>query len=76
MTRPQTLRLLSMVLAALVLSSGCTQVPVSQQRLVSKPNMIFDETSVFAFSSRLSPQSEPGSASSGGAQGSGCTACK
>ena len=60
----------------LLLSAVCTTVPLQQQRLVSKPNMVFSESSVFDYTNRLLPQTEPGSAGFCGVQGSGCTSCK
>lgn len=65
--------MLAMPILAMV---SCVAVPASQQQRLSKANMVFDDTNAFAMSTRLLPQSEPGSASSGGAQGGGCTACK
>lgn len=66
--------------AMLVLSMpaivSCTAIPVYKQQRLAKANMIFDDTNAFAFSSRLQPQSEPGTSASGGAQGGGCTACQ
>jgi len=56
--------------------AGCVQVPVNQQRLVSKPNMEFSDSLVFNYQNKLLPQVEPGAAFSGGAQSSGCTSCK
>jgi hypothetical protein len=56
--------------------AGCGHVPVSEQGLVAKPNMQFSDSATFAYTSRLSPQTEPGSAFSGGAQNAGCTSCK
>jgi hypothetical protein len=55
---------------------GCTQIEPQQQRLVSKPNMEFSDSPVFNYQNKLTPQLEPGSTSSGGAQSSGCTSCK
>ena len=69
--------------ASLVLSSlalfvvcGCQGPRVSQQRLVSQPNMLFSDSLPLNFSSRLIPQLETGAAGSGGAANSGCTACR
>jgi hypothetical protein len=56
--------------------SGCAGVPVHEQRLVSKPNMTFDDSAVFGGRSVLTVQIEPGAAFSGGAQAGGCTSCK
>jgi hypothetical protein len=64
-------------LAGILLLAGCSLPAVRQQRLVSKPNMIFSDSAAFAYNSaRLLPQLEPGSAASGGAQNAGCTACR
>jgi len=56
--------------------AGCSTVPVSQQRLVSKPNMLFSNSSVYAYTSRVLPQTQPGLMDSGGTAGSVCTACQ
>lgn len=64
------------VVVVAVLASGCARVPVAAQRLVSKPNMVFGDSLVFADARRLVGQVEPGSAFAGGAQAAGCTACK
>lgn len=70
-------RLLAPLLAFTVAAGvGCARVPVAAQRLVSKPNMVFGDSYVFADARRLIGQVEPGSAFSGGAQAAGCTACK
>ncbi len=58
------------------LVSGCRAVPVMEQRLVSKPNMVFSDSPVFSYQSQVLTQVEPGSALSGGAQAAGCTACR
>ena len=65
--------------ALLVGSVGCGsvgQVSISDQRLVSKPNMLFSQSGVFDYQNRLIAQIEPGSATSGGGQAAGCTSCK
>jgi len=62
--------------AGLVLLSGCARVEMSEQRLVSKPNMQFSTSAVYDYSSRLSPQIQPGLAASGGARASTCTSCR
>ena len=62
--------------AVIVACSGCAPVAPNQQRLVSKPNMVFSESAVFSYDNKLLPQLEPGSAFSGGGQCSGCTSCK
>jgi len=72
---PRDLTLAWLVVACVVLS-GCTGLSPADQRLVSKPNMTFDENAVFDDRSTLIVQVEPGSAFSGGAQAGGCTSCK
>ncbi|MDP3073204.1 MAG: hypothetical protein Q8N18_23120 [Opitutaceae bacterium] len=62
-------------LAAALLISGCTGVPIVQQRLVSRPGMIFSDSPVLATRGALVAQLEPGRAA-GGAQAAGCTACR
>ncbi|MBO61154.1 MAG: hypothetical protein CMO63_04170 [Verrucomicrobiales bacterium] len=65
--------------ALLIGSVGCGsvgQVSISDQRLVSKPNMLFSQSGVFIYQNRLIAQIEPGSAASGGGQAAGCTSCK
>lgn len=64
------------ILGLSAILSGCSLPSARQQRLVSKPNMVFSESPVFAYDSRLLPQLEPGAAASGGAQNSGCTSCR
>ena len=59
-----------------LLLQGCETVAVHEQRLVSKPNMTFSDSFLYAYQSRLTAQVEPGAASSGGAQAAGCTSCK
>ena len=56
--------------------AGCKSVPMVEQRLVSKPNMVFSDSPVFAYQWQVLTQIEPGSALSGGAQAAGCTACR
>ena len=60
----------------ILFGSGCTNVSVTQQRLLSKPNMVFSDSSVFDYGATAYAYVEPGTSSSGGAQASGCTACK
>lgn len=55
---------------------GCKAIPLNQQGLVSKPNMTFSDSPVFAYQSNVLTQVEPGTAGSGGAQAAGCTACQ
>ncbi len=49
---------------------------VHEQRLLSKPNMTFSDSYLYAYQPRLTAQVEPGAAASGGAQAAGCTSCK
>lgn len=55
---------------------GCKAIPLNQQGLVSKSNMTFSDSPVFAYHSNVLTQLEPGTAGSGGAQAAGCTACQ
>jgi len=64
------------LLIAMGFLSGCKVVPLQDQRLVSKHNMTFSDSPVFAYQSAVLTQIEPGTASSGGAQAAGCTACQ
>lgn len=59
-----------------LLSSGCRTVPVQEQRLVSKPNMVFEDYGAFIYESGIVSQTEPGTNVSGGAQAAGCTSCR
>ena len=62
---------------AVLVFAGCTSVPVHEQRLVAKPNMIFSDSTVFTYNAtRLFPQLAPGFAATAGAQNSGCTSCR
>ncbi|MDA0750810.1 MAG: hypothetical protein O2964_08885 [Verrucomicrobia bacterium] len=64
------------LLIAMGFLSGCKAVPLQDQRLVSKHNMTFSDSPVFAYQSTVLTQIEPGTAGSGGAQAAGCTACQ
>ncbi|MBT3468728.1 MAG: hypothetical protein HN467_05340 [Opitutae bacterium] len=64
------------ILLISMLQQGCETVGVQDQRLVSKPNMTFSNSYLYAFQPRLTAQVEPGASSSGGAQAAGCTSCK
>lgn len=81
-TRPRThdcqpiAPVLAMAFVLLALFAGCARVPIASQRLVSRPNMVFADSMIFNDQRRLLGQVEPGSAFGGGAQASGCTACK
>jgi len=68
--------LLVVGLGLAALTGGCTQVPVYQQVHVSKTGMLFSESLVASPRPNLITQIEPGSATSGGAQAAGCTACR
>lgn len=68
--------LLSVPAACLALGSGCAHVKVTQQRLVSQPNMIFSQSPAWNYSARQVSQIETGQAFAGGGQGAGCTSCK
>lgn len=56
--------------------AGCSTVGPQEQRLVSKPDMVFSESAVFNYTNKLLPQIEPGSTTTGSLQASGCTSCK
>ena len=68
---PGALALFSLVL----FMAGCAGVPAAQQRLVSRPGMIFSDAPHLSSRSALAAQIEPGRAA-GGAQAAGCTACR
>jgi hypothetical protein len=60
-----------------LLLAGCSSPAVREQRLVSKPSMLFSDSVAFSYNSpRLLPQLAPGFAGSGAAQNSGCTSCR
>jgi len=71
----QHVALLAVLTGALLLQ-GCNTVAVHEQRLLSKPNMTFSDSYLYAYQPRLTAQVEPGAAASGGAQAAGCTSCK
>lgn len=73
---PELTKQMLLVVAIVLLCAGCTTVGPHEQRLVSKPNMVFSESPVFSYTDRLLPQTEPGFATTGGAQAGGCTSCK
>ena len=56
--------------------TGCAQVGVQEQRLVSKPNMTVSDSTIFNYQSRLFQQTEPGAADTGGAASAGCSSCR
>ena len=70
------LAMAGIVAGGAMLLTGCTNVPVWKQGLVSKPNMVFNDRGAFVYGPRLNAQIESGSADNGGAAAAGCTACK
>ena len=72
-------RWLVLICSALIdvgILTGCTPVGVHQQRLVSKRSMLFSESAIFNYSSKVLTQVESGAAATGGAQAAGCTSCR
>ena len=63
-------------LVLLGLFTGCANVPVYEQELVSKIGMTRTDSMVEGDQVNLISQIEPGSAVSGGAVAAGCTACR
>lgn len=63
-------------LAACALLAGCQSVPAYQQQHLSKPGMTYSDSLVETATPSLTAQIEPGSQTSGGAQASGCSACR
>ncbi len=66
----------TIILILLAALAGCSTVDIADQRLVSKPNMVFSDSDVFDYSNGAHSIMEPGTAGSGGGQASGCTSCK
>jgi len=64
------------LVALLLMLTGCASVRPGEQRLVSKPNMVFSDGSIFSYQSPLFPQTEPGAAATGGAAAGGCSSCR
>ena len=63
--------------AAVLALAGCSSPAVRQQRLISRPNMLFSDSPAFTYNSpRLLPQIATGFAASGASQNSGCTSCR
>jgi len=62
-------------LIALVLAFAGCQVPIHEQRLVSKPGMQFSRSPAASYSSHVTPQILPG-LDAGAEQASVCTSCK
>jgi len=65
-----------LLLATAILYTGCTSVPAYKQQHVSKAGMTFSDSLTGTNTPALTPQIEPGSQTSGGAQASGCSACR
>lgn len=66
----------SALLLAALLPAGCAVPKLSQQKLVSQPNMTFAESALWNYDQKLAPQTEQGRAFAGGGSGAGCTSCK
>ncbi len=62
--------------AALVVAAGCSGPRITQQRLVSQPDMVFSTSQVWNFDQPLALQTESGRAFAGGGSAAGCTSCK
>ena len=59
------------------LLAGCASTGQPGERLVTRPNMQFSRTAVYAYSSKVMPQFLPGlPGTGGGAQPSTCTLCR
>jgi len=63
------------LIATVLILGGCAGVPAAQQRLVSRPGMLFSDAPHLGARGALAAQIEPGRAA-GGAQAAGCTACR
>jgi hypothetical protein len=59
-----------------LVAMGCVRIPVAQHQDLSRPNMTFESQGAFASRPAVFGQTEPGSATSGGGQAAGCTACQ
>jgi len=70
--------LMVVLVCGTLMLAGCAHVPPQQQRLASKPNMQFNDSSMFNPLNRLLTQFESSSASSIGGLSSGgaCSACE
>ncbi len=62
--------------ALLALAAGCQGVKPTEQRLVSRPAMLFTDQPAYAAGFSLLSQIEPGAEVSGGGGNSGCTSCR
>jgi hypothetical protein len=67
---------LLLVCTAIILSAGCTTPNAQDQLWVSKPNMQFSRSAIYTYTSKITPQLQPGLALTGGAQHSSCTLCR
>ena len=75
MTRTRVLFHFCALFAPAFLLGGCAGVSAAQQRLVSRPGMVFSDAPHLTAPSALAAQIEPGRAAGGG-QAAGCTACR
>ncbi|MBC2604798.1 hypothetical protein [Pelagicoccus albus] len=66
----------ALTLGTIPLLAGCTSVPAYEQQHVSKTGMLFSDSLIGNNAPSLTAQTEPGTQTSGGAQGSGCSACR
>jgi len=66
----------SLFIALTILLPACASVGPDRQRLVSKPNMLFSDTSAFNYQSKLLFQTESGSGFVAGGKAAGCTSCR
>lgn len=66
----------AVAVAAAAFFQACTTVPAYQQERLSSPSMTFSDSLVDADTPTLQTQYEPGAEISGGAQSSGCSACR
>ncbi|EDY84420.1 hypothetical protein VDG1235_4051 [Verrucomicrobiia bacterium DG1235] len=64
------------VISSSLVLAGCSTVPAYQQQHLSKPGMTFSDSLVETTQASLTSQMEPGAETSGGAQASGCSACR
>jgi len=64
------------LLLVCTLLAGCTTPDAQDQLWVSKPNMQFSRSAIYTYTSKITPQLQPGLALTGGAQPSSCTLCR
>ena len=72
--RSSTLCLLPFLI--LLAGAGCSAVPVHEQRLVSRPGMLFSRSALWSYDARTLSEIQPGRQASGGSQASTCTLCR